>query len=751
MRLYIHLVVLMLVGCGYTDRESGEIPSPVFDRQVIDLESDRAVLRFHSSPESIKLGSGWYDVEATAQGPAAWSAKKSVLYFARPLAERLDFIASCSPFVYPDAPPQAMTLRVNGTDLRPTALSPGFQTVRFSLPHALLKPGLNTLKMKFAYAAKPSDVGDSEDQRSLAVLFRFLAVAPRHLTEDEALERLNRLDLDSGRLTLRPGAGAMLPLPAASSVTVTLGLVTARSEGSLLALEVLEADGSTREVFRGEPAAVTGRSFDIRRSGARPAWLRLRWISGSGAGAAAKASAVFDIRETFIVPERPLASARSPGSPPHVFIYMIDTLRADALEPYGAELPTSPRIAEFAQDAVVFERAWSASAWTYPATASVLTGSYPFRHGLTELERQPPSHAPTLGEWLGQRGYHTLAISQSYIVNTTYGLDRGFRRFYLNDALGKRGLESGNVRWFLWHHLKHRKDPEQPLFCYIHTVDPHALYRPQGEDRRFAEANPGRLEAHLYNPNIFMQQQLGRDERETRHLLGLYLGEVLFADRQFGAFIDFLKFHGLYENSIIALLSDHGEEFFEHEGFAHSRTLFEEMLQVPLIVKFPHGWRAGTRVRARATTLDLAATILDLVGEEPSLFSLDGMSLRELAADESSFRDRIIFAETRVTGHGDQLAEVDLAAIAVGDIKCIHSGNNVSQFFGEIPTFRAYELSIDPGEERPLPLTDGNAMRCTQALERWVAVAQANRPGSDAADVLSAEARSRLRALGYLD
>jgi arylsulfatase A-like enzyme len=741
----------MLWTCDRTERPLAEALSPVLDQQTIHAESDRALLSFDGTVEPIKLGGGWYDIEDSGHGAAVWSSRRSVLYFARPLADELDVVASCSPFSYPEVPPQTMTPRVNGTDLRPVTLRPGFQTVRFPLPAELLLPGVNTLEMHFAYAVRPADVGDADDQRSLAAFCRLFAVVPRQLTADEALAPRTHLDPASGRLTLRPGAGALLPLPAAASATVRLGPVEARGKGWALSLEVLEPDGSRREVFRDEAAALSSRSFDIRRSGARPAWLRLRGIASPGAETAGEAVAVVDVRKTGVVPSRVSAAGRSPERP-HVFVYMIDTLRADALETYGSELPTSPRIAEFARDAVVFERAWSASAWTFPATASVLTGLHPFRHGMTELERLPSSSAPTLAEWLGQRSYDTLAISQSYIVNKDYGFDRGFQSFYLNDALGKRGQESGNVRWFLWHHLLHRQDPEQPLFCYIHTVAPHALYLPRGEDRRFAEAYPGRLEEHLYNPNVFMEQDLGHDAQETRHLHALYLGEVSFADRQFGAFIDFLRFHGLYEQSFIALLSDHGEEFFEHRGFAHSRTLFEEQLHVPLIVKFPDGWRAGTRVRSRASTLDLAATILDLVGEDPSLWSLDGVSLIALAADESAFRHRVVFAETRVGRHGDRLAEVDLAAIAAGDVKCIHSGNNLNQRFEEIPTFRAYDLGADPREKRPLNRIDDEAARCIRALERWakLAAAEGNGSGRDA-EVLTDEARSRLRALGYLE
>ncbi len=744
MRVLISLTVLMLLGCDRTEREPAAVPSPVFDLQVLDLDGDRAVLDFGDAPQPIKLGSGWYDVETTAEGPAAWSSRSSSLYFARPAAGEVDFIAVCRPVDDPDGPPQILTPSLNRKPLPPVALTPGRQTARLPLPRALLKPGINHLEMRFAHAAKPSEISDSGDQRSLAVLFHRLAVAPRHLSEARVFARSDP-EIERGRFTLRPGAGALLPLPAGAAATVHLGLLEAHPGGSAMAVDVVAADGSTREIFRGEPAAAA-LPLAIPPSGPRPPWLRLRWLAEPGTAA----SAVVDLETTRILPEHPAATERG-AERPHVFIYMIDTLRADALEPYGASLPTSPRIAEFAGDAVVFERAWSTSAWTYPATASVLTGSYPFRHGLTQLERQPADPAPTLGEWLGEKGYDSLAISQSYIVNRAYGLDRGFESFYLNDALGKRSLASGNVRWFLWQHLQHRQDPERPLFCYVHTVDPHALYRPRGSDRRFAEASPGRLEPHLYNPNIFMWQQLGQDERELSHLLGLYLGEVLFADRQFGAFLDFLKFHGLYDNSLIALLSDHGEEFYEHLGFAHSRTLYQEMLHVPLIVKFPHGWQAGTRVRARATIVDLAATILDLAGEDPAPLARDGTSLRRLVADPDAFRNRIVFAETRVVAHQDRLAQVDLTAIAAGDVKCIQSANGINQFFEPVPTFRVYDLAADPHEKQPLPPDAGNASRCAEALERWVALAQAERPGSGTAEALDQDARDRLRALGYLD
>jgi arylsulfatase A-like enzyme len=430
--------------------------------------------------------------------------------------------------------------------------------------------------------------------------------------------------------------------------------------------------------------------------------------------------------------------AERPAARPDVFVYLIDTLRADALGAYGAARPASPRIDAFSRDAMVFDHAYSSAAWTLPATFSVLSGLYPSHHGVAlPGQRLPPQRGPWLPELLSQSGYETLGICQWMLGGDPFGLERGFESFYL-DVRESGKNRSSAIRWFLWRHLLDRRHPDRPLFVWMHAVDPHALYQPRGEDGLFARQHPGTLPAQLYDPQLFLAQGLGRRPADVEHLRALYDGEVHAADRRFGVFVDLLKFFGLYDESVIVLLSDHGEEFNEHGGFNHGRTLYDELLRVPLIVKLPQARRAGARVAAPVSLVDVAPTIARLAGvaavpRQP----FDGVSL--LGAGGG--RQRPILAETRADG-------VDLEAVRLGAWKCIANHAGIDQFGRPAPAVQAFDLAADPRERRPLPPSAARLARCRALLHD--ALSSAGTAATAARPQLPPDERARLHALGYV-
>ena len=146
------------------------------------------------------------------------------------------------------------------------------------------------------------------------------------------------------------------------------------------------------------------------------------------------------------------------------------------------------------------------------------------------------------------------------------------------------------------------------------SSDPHSRYLPGRRDRVFADEHPGTLRRRSTILIPLSTPDWGRIRDDVAHLRALYDGEVQAADRQFGRFVEQLKFFDLYDESLIILVGDHGEEFGEHGGFDHRRTLYEELLRVPLIVKFPRSWELSGRIATPVSTLDLAPTILEAAG-----------------------------------------------------------------------------------------------------------------------------------------
>jgi arylsulfatase A-like enzyme len=206
-----------------------------------------------------------------------------------------------------------------------------------------------------------------------------------------------------------------------------------------------------------------------------------------------------------------------------------------------------------------------------------------------------------------------------------------------------------------------------------------------------------------------------------------------------------LKRLGMYEESLIILVSDHGEEFAEHKGFEHGRTLYEELVQVPLIIKYPDREMSGKSEPIHVSLTDVLPTILDVAGIDGSNLVLDGRSLR----DPQLPRRRLLYAELASDPPAPSLSSVSYRAIAFDDLKCIETLTGFNQFGEPIPRLQTFDLSRDPGEQSPLPASDARARQCQTLLERVIA-RQSRGPSSVPKPSIGEEERRKLRALGYI-
>jgi arylsulfatase A-like enzyme len=295
---------------------------------------------------------------------------------------------------------------------------------------------------------------------------------------------------------------------------------------------------------------------------------------------------------------------------PLVVIYLVDTLRADHTTPYGYARDTTPELAEFAKDAVVFESAVAQGSWTKPSVASLFTSLLPGRHRAVQLrDSLDPGHV-TLAEMLQAKGYATgAAIANSIIYLQGVNFDQGFDFFDGIHGAEKRpskmvdaaGVVDGALEW-----LDERRG--FPGFLYVHTVDPHVPYTPPPPYDRMYEPHP--TAGHLaVDPRNDYHEALDRDR-----FVAQYDGEIAYGDREFGRFIDELKKRGLYDRALIVFMADHGEEFQDHGGWLHGRSVYDELIRIPLIVKFPERRDAGRRVAQQVQEVDILPTILESMG-----------------------------------------------------------------------------------------------------------------------------------------
>ena len=753
-----------LVSCGYQPDQPAILELGAVDPYFVALDSGMPSALILEEGGSLLLGSGWSPIDRVpglTVDRRVWAlGGTSRVNFVKPRGlVDLHIVAQS----YPPSggqEPQMLQVTVDGQELPAVTLEPSWHAVRIPLPESLLDDHFYSMKLEFSQVMSPMEYEGASDARPLAAQVTELAVVPRNLTDPGDFLRQSQLTADN-KLTLPVGGALTVPLPEAAEGRLTLGKVSG-CRSCTLRIETVQFEKDPVLLFESSASKASKQSISWQSAeiGSSSLWIRVQQLED---GFDSEKTLTIDLPKGFLTVEspKPFVESKEPirtageeafeavisEGPPHVFVYLVDTLRADSIGVYGASSVHSPRIDLFAADAVVYTRAVAASAWTLPSIVSLLTGVYADRHGIMKGYEKLTA-VPPLASRLEERGYDTVGLSQSFIASPAFGVHRGFGDFLINDQLNSHSLRSPRVRRMLLEWLRSRND-RRPVFAYIHTVDPHGPYDPPEGYRQLAEENPGTLEKQSYSSMAFNAENRAEETTEIAHLRALYEGEVQYTDEQFGRFLDLLKGLGLYHSSLIVLVADHGEEFGDHGGFDHGRTLYQEMIRVPLIVKFPKSEGAGTRVSSPVSLVDLAPTIFDLAGWDIADSLFDGPSLRVPLSKESSGR-RIVLSQVSPEA-SDTAVKVDYDALITSDFKCIENRDRVDQFGYPAPSWEVYDLVKDPREKAPLAESDPLSLRCQAALRRYRAQRQQTfvAPSKDR-EAVSPETLETLRSLGYI-
>ena len=319
---------------------------------------------------------------------------------------------------------------------------------------------------------------------------------------------------------------------------------------------------------------------------------------------------------------------------PNIILVTMDTTRADHLSCYGYGKNTTPNLDTFAKENVIFNNAYAPSPWTLPSHASIFTGMYPARHGAhkdwdhlqTNWPRKLDEHHTTLAEILTDHGYQTAGIVASHVLHSSTGFAQGFtyydeelisvlgelehfslykligRWVYLDEIAGRWGVcgyrraYQINARVFSWL----EKHCQSPFLLFIHYFDPHLPYIPPYKYyRHFQEDENGEITQY---------------EKYKRELVAQYDGELANLDDHLGKLFTRLKELNLYNNSMIILTSDHGEFFGEHDMWTHGYELYQEVLKVPLIIKYPASFPKQGEYSKRVSLVDIMPTLLNFLG-----------------------------------------------------------------------------------------------------------------------------------------
>jgi arylsulfatase A-like enzyme len=430
-------------------------------------------------------------------------------------------------------------------------------------------------------------------------------------------------------------------------------------------------------------------------------------------------------------PERILGDS---ASKPNVFLIVVDTLRADSLSYRAAAAPATPAIDQLASESVIFANAISPSSWTFPAMTSMMTGLAPLSSldlaegvlNYSTIQRQ------TLAELLSDHGYQTRAIVGNYLLYRPFRLTAGFQRIgtFANYAFGAPDVVFqmyGDDGMSKGADLPTREVTDQAIeyvqglkadseaFLWLHYFDPHGPYLP---------------------PAKFVEEKGNESVSEIALQQRLYRGEIRYVDSEIGRLVQALKEQGLFEDSVIILVSDHGEGFLEHGETGHGYDLFQELLHVPLLIHAPHV--APKTVEDYVPTNALMPTLIDLLGlEDPKQEGWPQSLATLIHTDGADYEGAVISG-------ANYKREPQWSVVAHG-MKYIYREETKRE--------DVYDLQNDPGEQHSLANPPEDFLQeARAALDRHLKFAARTREeaGLSGNEQEQEELLERMKSLGYI-
>ncbi len=470
----------------------------------------------------------------------------------------------------------------------------------------------------------------------------------------------------------------------------------------------------------------------------------------------------------------PVRGEATPRARPNILMIVTDTERADFLGVYGGHWGASPATDRLAREGTVFERHVAQAGWTLPSTASLLTGQFPSSHGAVATGSRVGASAPMLAEVLHAAGYRTAAFSENFHILPRTGFGRGMEWFeaawlpWLFDralvcrlsarlhlptivlaprqAFPDTITHPGQVYWdaarttsraLAW--LK--RDDSRPFFAYVHYMGPHGPYGPPEylldtprPDVLVAD-HPRRKGGGL--PLGERGDSVSADALATMRTL--YAADIRYVETHMMRLLDWLERTGRARNTIVVLTSDHGEEFYDHGAWNHGGSAYDEVIRVPLVIRAPGVSRPGSRVHAVTRHIDVAPTVLDLVGL-PAPTTMQGRSLRPLLEGRPA---RHVPAYTEVCA----IRPPGCRITAVTD----STARLIRVSLGERTVEMVFDLARDAGEthdvsrERP-DLAD----RLLREMALWERAAPIHAGRGESMPIDPATLQ-RLKSLGYVD
>lgn len=372
----------------------------------------------------------------------------------------------------------------------------------------------------------------------------------------------------------------------------------------------------------------------------------------------------------------------------NVVLISLDSTRRDLLSAYGHAAPhapdvaSSPRLDALAAEGVLFREAYATTSWTLPSHMTLMTGVPELVHGVEIDYLRPDPSRTTLAEALRGRGYRTAGFYSGPYLEPRFGFGRGFDRYESGygpdlaaatrrfteahtggdqdaaraaslevESMSHKDVSAASIVDAAIAEIEAASGEQRPFFLFAHFFDPHYDYLPpEPHASTFDPSYAGAVDGHDFwvNPAISIidsrlpsGRQRVADERDLEHVRALYAGELAWTDAQVGRLLDALERVGAAENTLVIVTSDHGDEFFEHDGLGHRRTLYEESVRIPMILRMPGVLPAGSEVDGLVSNEDVFATIFELL-DLPAVPTVLGASMVPLIEGDRAEQRSVI-------------------------------------------------------------------------------------------------------------
>ncbi len=688
-------------------------------------------------------GTGWGADGADGDETFTYAGRMSRLYFdlreAGPLTLRLRLRAIGT---------RRLQLYVNG---RSQAIPDGgvqladgdaFRDYDVAIPAELARAGENQIQFVFG-GTTPHDGQDvSVAMSSVRVIPGSAPAADERFVEplfDGLVARVEAGGVERASLLARAPTTLTYYVEVPERAHLVFGVGSDSSSGGAHARVRVQAEGGeARELF---DADVSGRWNDQS--------LDLAAFAGQVVRVDLVAEGTADARVAWSAPAimvDPPAEASRAEPIRNVVVVLIDTLRASKLRAYNPSTRVrTPIFDDLVAHGTLFERAHSQENWTKPSVASILTGLTPSTHRAITTEARLPASAELVSETFDQAGFDTASFIANGYVSDRFGFDQGWDH-YTNMIREGRSTEAQDVfreagDWIEQHHA-------QRFFAYVHTIDPHVPYDPPEEFLRMYDARTDyagqvrpRMTGDLLERAKGNRPSVVFDESDMIRLTALHDGEISYHDRELGRFVDRLRELGVLDDTLIVITADHGEEFHEHGSYGHGHSIFQELIQVPLLFYRPGLVPEGRRVAHPVSTLDIAQTIIDYASVS-GLAAAEGHSLVPDVRGE--LPEHPVLAFTNMLD--------DKRVVRARDWKFVLSGINAKLFDLEHDPGERNEitdLSRHPIAARFLRIHLGQYLGSRDRGHWWEAAQRETRALQTEQADMDETIRAQLRALGY--